>query len=113
MVRRSTSKAKAIEQAFPIRVRVRWSDKALPGLLHAVEVWAVEALGRNRLACGSASMVHQNEGAIYLRSVEELERCLRAFPELELRDLARLDDGKVYTDQRSAAHSVGQARLPD
>lgn len=108
MVRRTESKAKTIDRVFPIRIRAIYDAKTLPGLLEAIENWAVENLGRGRVATHTRSMESRRECVLYFRSLKEAEQCFTAFEELEFRDWVSLtnleNEGRdygVFSDLRS------------
>ncbi|MBV7267549.1 hypothetical protein [Erythrobacter ani] len=86
MVRRTRSKAKTIEACFPIRVRVTFGPRTLPGTLEAIERWAVETLGRGRVATLASSTTDTAERTLYFRSLTEAAQCFAYFDELQLQD---------------------------
>ena len=107
MSRRSTSKARAIDLAFPIRVKVRWRRDALPGTALNIENWALRNLGFGRIAVYPVSGF-DCQAYVYLRSFEDGAQLLAGIPEIELAEQIDWAAEHLFTGGRTVKHSVGK-----
>ena len=107
MSRRSTTKARAVDLAFPIRVKVKWARNALPGVALFIERWALENLGFGRVAVNPATG-HDCEAYVYLRSFEDGAKLVAGIAELELAEQIDWAAEHLFTGERTVKHSVGQ-----
>ena len=103
MIRRTRSKAAALETNFPIRVRVDWDNSTLPGIIQAIELWALQHLGYGRMVAYYGS--RKNEALLYFRLLPDAQKCLDSFAETRLVDYADQDKSRFFTGGVSGWHS--------
>ncbi|KWV91735.1 hypothetical protein AUC45_11055 [Erythrobacter sp. YT30] len=106
MVRRTRSRAKALDSAFPIRLTVATSRKALPGVFQAIEVWGATKFGRGQVAVQTISNFGAGDAYLYFRAMDKAEQCLSEFPELILRDFADQEISRTCAATNSEAQSA-------
>ena len=96
MVRRSESQFKINDRAFPIRVKF----VVPPGGMRTLEVgisiheWLQRELDHLAWAWGPAHSIARQATAYYFRSLDDAQRFVAAFPQLELADGVK---SPVYT----------------
>lgn len=86
MTRRTRLQSKTDDLAYPIRVKFRVPNDGLGGVSSRLSAWLNENVGRRRYASHPASVIAGQGMALYFRSLEDAQRCLAAFPELEIAD---------------------------
>ncbi|QGN54071.1 hypothetical protein [Novosphingobium sp. Gsoil 351] len=96
MVRRSESQFKADDRAYPIRVKFKAhiGGTRMLGLPEYPETWLRRELPKLAWSWGPAQSVGSAATAYYFRSIDDAQRFVAAFPQLELADAI---DGPVYT----------------
>lgn len=84
MTRRSTPQYRIDEQAFPVRIRLLWTPKVGRDL-HS---WLTAEVGLGEYAIRGSlpQQLQQQVVAVHLRSLEEAQRMLDAFPDQSLAD---------------------------
>jgi len=108
MAKRGEPKYKVDDRAYPVRVKVAVPATGMQGLGARIEAWLDEALGVAGWSSGPAqSNACVQSVAYYFRQLADAQRCLAAFPELELAD--GVDRLGYSTGKRSIglAHSIG------
>lgn len=86
MVRRSRVQSKTDDLAFPIRVKFCVPVYGLGGLHTRLHDWLAAELGGRRYAVHSTNGIGGQMFAVYFRSIDEAERFIEVFPELQLAD---------------------------
>lgn len=86
MVRRTRLQSKTDDLAYPIRVKFRVPQNGLGAIVDRLTIWLRDELGRNRYARHSASVISGQGMALHFRTLEDAQRCVDAFPELEIAD---------------------------
>src|SRR5690606_2239040 len=99
MARHTAQKFKVDDLAFPIRLKIVVPDGGLRCCLDMVE-WLNKQLGPARWASGPAqSSGCRQATAYYFRSLADAQRCLDAFPQLQLADgVDQLGYSAVYRE---------------
>ncbi|MEL6523707.1 MAG: hypothetical protein AAFQ66_22215 [Pseudomonadota bacterium] len=86
MPRRSIPPKARDESAFPVRIRFRVPGTGLGTRLTDLNAWLVREIGPTRYAVHSSPGRGMNGLGVYLVTVEDAERVVRAFPDLLLAD---------------------------
>lgn len=87
MVKRTRSQFKTDELAFPIRVKVKVPPGGMRELPIDTHMWLKENLASRMWSWGPApSLVRDQTTAYFFRKIEDAERFIAAFPQLELAD---------------------------
>ena len=86
MVRRTRLQSKTDDLAYPVRVKFRVPQFGLGGTINRLAIWLRDELGRDRYAIHSVSVLAGQGMAIHFRTLEDAQRCVDAFPELEIAD---------------------------
>lgn len=109
MPRRSSDRFKADDLAFPIRVKVIVPPHGLQDLGHRLDAWLKAELAPSAWSWGPARSLGCQATAYYFRNLDDAQKALAAFPELELADrvaVARSGPGR----EADARFSVGRGR---
>lgn len=87
MPRRTLPQSKTDDLAFPVRVKIAVPEGGLGKISEGMREWLKRELGPGNYAWHSAGMAAGRQAsAVYFRSTADAERCIAAFPELELAD---------------------------
>ena len=86
MVRRTRLQSKTDDLAYPIRVKFKVPPHGLQGMSARLSAWLNENMGHRRYAKHSAQVIAGQGMALYFRTLEDAQRCVEAFPELEIAD---------------------------
>ena len=86
MSRHASPNKKRIDDAFPVRVKIKVPPTGLGNLVHDTQIWLRDNCGVDGAASLSTSGVYCDAKAFYFRNVEDAQRFLEAFPDLELAD---------------------------
>jgi len=86
MVRRTRLQSKTDDLAYPIRVKFRVPQSGLGATIERLAIWLRDELGENRYAMHSASVLFGQGMALHFRTLEDTQRCVDAFTELEIAD---------------------------
>ena len=87
MVRRSSSRFKVDDLAYPIRVKFVVPEGGMQGLSDRVEAWLDAELAPSAWSWGPAHSTGCRQATAYhFRSLSDAQRLVAAFPELQLAD---------------------------
>lgn len=86
MARRSTSQFKIDDLAYPIRVKFIVPSGGLQQLDISPQTWLEENLEHLAWAWGPAQTIGGQATAYYFRTLEDAQRFIAAFPQLEMAD---------------------------
>ena len=86
MSRHTSPNKRRIDDAFPIRVKIRIPPGGLGNQLSEIHSWIRNNLGPELCQHFSTRGVHCQATAYYFRTMEDAESFLAAFPELALAD---------------------------
>ncbi len=86
MSRHTAPNKKRIDDAFPVRVKIKVPPHGLGNLIHDLHGWLRDNYGKDRYAAQSTRAVGCDATAFYFREVEDAQRFIDAFPALELAD---------------------------
>lgn len=85
MSRHTSPNRKRIDDAYPVRVKIRIPRNGLGNLFGEIHAWLM-ALGPGRAANQSTRGLYCDATAYYFRDLADAEPFLAAFPMLELAD---------------------------
>lgn len=86
MSRHTSPNKRRIDDAFPIRVKIKIPSGGLGNQLSEIHAWIRDNLGSERCQNLSTRGVYCQATAFYFRTMEDAESFLAAFPELALAD---------------------------
>ena len=86
MSRHTSPNKKRIDDAFPIRIKIKIPANGLGNLVGEIHVWLHENLGTGRYSNQSTTGVYCQATAYYFRTLQDAQTFLEAFPALELAD---------------------------
>ncbi|AXI47874.1 hypothetical protein C1J03_18790 [Sulfitobacter sp. SK012] len=86
MSRHTSPNKKRIDDAFPVRIKVKIPQGGLGNLIGEIHVWLRENLGQCRAANQSTRGLYCDATAYYFRDITDASAFLAAFPKLELAD---------------------------
>ena len=89
MSRHTSPNKRRIDDAFPIRVKIKVPPDGLGLVLNEINGWLNENLGVERCRTLPTRGVNCNAKAIYFREMSDANSFLAAFPALELADGTR------------------------
>lgn len=95
MSRHTSPNKKQIDDAFPIRIKIKIPDDGLGNLVGEIQTWLRKNIGTERFSNQSTRGVYCHATAFYFRNLDDTQAFLAAFPALELAD--GLDQEKVGT----------------
>lgn len=107
MVRRSSSRFKVDDLAYPIRVKFVVPEGGMQGLSGRVEAWLNAELAPSAWSWGPAHSTGCRQATAYhFRSLSDAQRLVAAFPELQLAD------GVVARSKGTAVGNIISALVP-
>lgn len=86
MSRHTSPNKRRVDDAFPIRVKIKIPPGGLGNVVSDIHRWINEHLGPERCQTYSTRGVYCQATAFYFRSMEDAGAFLAAFPLLELAD---------------------------
>lgn len=86
MSRHTSPNKRRIDDAYPIRVKVRVPPNGLGNLLGDIHVWIRDNMAPDRCKNLPVRAIHQQATAYHFRTLEDAETFLEAFPMLDLAD---------------------------
>lgn len=86
MARHTAPQKRRIDDAFPIRIKVRIPRGGLGNVLSDIHRWTADNLGPERCRNLPTRGIHCQATAFYFRSMADAQAFLEAFPALELAD---------------------------
>ncbi len=86
MSRHTSPNKKRVDDAFPVRLKIKIPPNGLGNLSSTIQVWINENLGTERCSVQSTRGIYCQATAYYFRSLLDAQAFLSAFPNLELAD---------------------------
>ena len=86
MSRHTSPNKRRVDDAFPIRVKVKVPTNGFGNVLHDMHVWLRDNMGKGRTANQSSTGIYCEAMAFYFRDIADAMAFLDAFPLLELAD---------------------------
>ena len=86
MARHTAPQKRHIDDAFPIRIKIRIPPRGLGNLTNDINRWIRDHLGPEQCRNQSTRATHCQATAFYFRSMADAQAFLDAFPMLELAD---------------------------
>lgn len=89
MNRRTRAQHKTDDLAFPVRVKFAVPWNGLGAISSRLQQWLSEELGPGRYASHTAMAISTQAIGVYFVSLEDAQRFVAAFPEMEIADGTR------------------------
>lgn len=99
MARRSSNGFREAELAYPIRVKLVVPPRGLQGLGDRLQAWLNAELTPSAWSWGPARSRGCQSTAYYFRTLEDAQKALAAFPELQLADTVRVKSHSSELDR--------------